>query len=289
MRPVKTGEVKVFMKEVISVVNLKGGVGKTTTAVNLAACWCEQGKKVLLVDLDPQGSASISVGVINEGQELLDALQGIIALPVVQTGVPGLDLVPSGPDLVAARQIFVDGPGDEIFTSCLRQTRGDWDCVIIDCPPSLDVLTMSALMACQHVIVPVEASFLGLNGVKQMASAIKSIKSRKPDLDIQAIVPCRAHPRRRIHWEIMDKLKEMFPGKVSPIINENVSLAEAPGRGKPVIFTARISRGSDDYRLLSLWLTDQLGLEETEDMQLSGETELSRDNYIQPFEQVSTI
>jgi len=259
------------MKQVVSVVNLKGGVGKTTTAVNLAACWAEQGKKVLLVDLDPQGSASICVGRMSTGRRLLDAMQKIIALPVVPTDVTGLDLVPSGPELVTARQIFIDGPGDEIFSSCLRQTAGEWDCVIIDCPPILDVLTMSSLLASQHVIVPVEASFLGLNGVRQMVSAVESAKSRNPELEIRAIIPCRAQPRRRIHWEIMDRLDEMFPGKVSPIIHENVSLAEAPGRGKPVILTARISRGSDDYRLVSLWLAEHVGLGEKETPELSPE------------------
>lgn len=278
------------MRQVISVVNLKGGVGKTTTAVNLAACWGETGKKVLLVDMDPQGSASLSLGVSNDGREFQDALQKIVALPVVETGVPGLDLVPAGPDLASARQIFVDGPGDEIFKSCLRQTRGEWDCVLIDCPPSLDVLTMSALIASQQVLVPVEASFLGLNGVKQMTSAIQSVKSRNPELDMKAVIPCRAHPRRRIHWEIMDKLKEMFPGKVSPIIHENVSLAEAPGRGKPVILTSRISRGSDDYRLVSLWLADQLGFEDQEETEFA-EASLSpqTSSYMPPMEQASNL
>lgn len=271
------------MKQVVSVVNLKGGVGKTTSAVNLAACWAEQGKKVLLVDLDPQGSASICVGVMSRGRRLLDAMQKIIALPVVHTDVKGLDLVPSGPELATARQIFIDGPGDEIFASCLRQTPGEWDCVIIDCPPSLDVLTMSALLASNHVIVPVEASFLGLNGVKQMGPAVESDKSRNPELGIRAIIPCRAQPRRRIHWEIMDRLNDMFPGKVTPIIHENVSLAEAPGRGKPVIMTARISRGSDDYRLVSLWLAEHVGLEEKTSVEFSHE-ELS-----QPLEQVSSL
>lgn len=271
------------MKQVVSIVNLKGGVGKTTTAVNLAACWAEQGKKVLLVDLDPQGSASVCVGVTNDGTQLLNAMQKIIALPVVATELPGLDLVPSGPELVAARQIFIDGPGDEIFSSCLRQTTGDWDCVIIDCPPSLDVLMMSSLLASRHVIIPVEASFLGLNGLRQMVSAVMSTKARNPELEIRAVVPCRAQPRRRIHWEIMDRLKEMFPGKVSPIIHENVSLAEAPGRGKPVILSARISRGSDDYRLASLWLSEHIGLEEREKI------ELPRHEFFQTLEEINSL
>ncbi|RJQ22404.1 MAG: ParA family protein [Nitrospiraceae bacterium] len=245
------------MKRVLAVVNLKGGVGKTTTAVNLAACWGETGKKVLLVDMDPQGSASISVGVMNEGNELLDALQRGAALPIVSTGVPGLDLVPSGMALANAG-MWLQENGNDILTRCLEQTHGDWDLAIIDCPPSLGFHTMNSLMASKHVVVPVETSFLGLNGLKQMVGAIETFKLQNPDIAIEAIIPCRAQRRRRIHWDIMDTLKEMFPGKVSPIIRENVSLAEAPGRGKPVILTDRLSKGADDYRLVTLWLDDRI-------------------------------
>lgn len=246
------------MKKVVSVVNLKGGVGKTTTAVNIAACWAEIGKKVLLIDMDPQGSASISVGVTSEGNELLGALHRTEALPVTATEMKGLDLVPSGMALATAGLWHTQDGGTEILARSLEKTEGEWDYVIIDCPPSLGFHTMNSLTACQHVIIPVETSFLGLNGVKQMVSAIESFKTRNPEINIEAIIPCRAHRRRRIHWDIMDTLKEKFPRKVSPIIRENVSLAEAPGRGKPVILTDRISHGADDYRLVSLWLDERI-------------------------------
>jgi chromosome partitioning protein len=246
------------MRQVISVVNLKGGVGKTTSAVNIAACWGEIGKKVLLVDFDPQGSASLSMGVSSEGSELLEALQNSSALPVVSTEVPGVDLVPSGIALANASQWISGAMDTDILTPCLEQTQGGWDDVIIDCPPSLGTLSNNALMASGHVIVPVEASFLGLNGLKQMVATIDKIKSHNASIKIEAIIPCRAQRRRRIHWDIMDKLKEMFPGRVSPIIRENVSLAEAPGKGKPVILTARISKGADDYRLVTLWLDERM-------------------------------
>jgi chromosome partitioning protein len=242
------------MKKVLSVVNLKGGVGKTTTAVNLAACWGETGKKVLLVDMDPQGSASISVGIMNEGDELLEALQSMSGLPIVSTEVPGLDLVPSGMALATANLLQAGSGENNALTKCLEQTDGNWDLIVIDCPPSLGFHTLNALMASQHVIIPVETSFLGLNGLKQMVTAIESCKLKNMELNIEAVIPCRAQRRRRIHWDIMDTLKEMFPRKVSPIIRENVSLAEAPGRGKPVILTDRLSKGADDYRLVTLWL-----------------------------------
>ena len=178
------------MKKIISVVNLKGGVGKTTTAVNLAACWGEMGKKVLLVDMDPQGSASISVGVMSEGNELLDALQKrMVELPVVSTEVPGLDLVPSGMALATASLLYTDKGGNNSLTQCLEHTQGDWDLVVIDCPPSLGFHTINSLMASQHVIIPVETSFLGLNGLKQMVTAIESCKLKNPELKIEAIIP----------------------------------------------------------------------------------------------------
>ncbi len=271
------------MKKVVAVVNLKGGVGKTTTAVNLAACWGETGKKVLLIDMDPQGSASISVGVRNGGNELLYALENSDPLPIVSTDVPGLALVPSGMALTAANQWNTGVTSNDILARCLEQTEGDWDFVIIDCPPGLGFYTMNSLMACKHVLVPVETSFLGLNGLKQMTAAIESFKPQNPDIKIEAIIPCRAHRRRRIHWEIMDSLKEMFPGKVSPIIRENVSLAEAPGRGKPVILTARISKGADDYRLVTLWLDEQIGFE------LDDDTALSYSDVFKPIENAGSL
>lgn len=256
------------MRKVVSVVNLKGGVGKTTTAVTLASCWGEMGKRVLLVDMDPQGSASLSLGVFSEGNELFDALQNIAELPVVRTEVPGVDLVPSGMALATAGLWYSEEGGNDILSRCFELTQGDWDLIIIDCPPSIGFHTMNSLMASGHVIIPVETSFLGLNGLKQMVSTIESFKSSNPDLVIDAVIPCRAHRRRRIHWDIMDTLKEMFPGKVSPIIRENVSLAEAPGRGKPVILTDRISKGADDYRLVTLWLDERInGVKETSEEQ----------------------
>jgi chromosome partitioning protein len=148
---------------------------------------------------------------------------------------------------------------NELLSECIQQTAGDWDIIIIDCPPSLGVLTMNALMASKHVLIPVEASFLGLRGLKQMVAAIETLKSRNAEINIEAIIPCRAQRRRRIHWEIMGNLEEMFPGKVTPIIRENVSLAEAPGHGKPVILTARLSKGADDYRIVTMWLGDRIG------------------------------
>ena len=163
---------------VTAIMNHKGGVGKTTTAVNLAACWTERGKKVLLVDQDPQGSASFALNFPSYGRELL-ALQKSTALPVVATRMPGLSLVPAGPGLGEARQRFSGGIGIELLQRCLDRTSGPWDRVVLDCPPGEDILTLGALRAAQQVLVPVEVHFLGLNGLQQIAAIIGSVRPHK--------------------------------------------------------------------------------------------------------------
>jgi chromosome partitioning protein len=258
------------MRQVVSVVNLKGGVGKTTSAVNIAACLGEIGKSVLLIDLDPQGSASLSLGVENSGEELLFALKNETPLPVMPIAIIGVELVPSGMSLATGQAMLAGEESNSALVSCIEQTPGDWDYVIIDCPPSYGILTINALIACSRVVVPVEASFLGLNGLKQMVAAIDSLRPQNPGLEIEAILPCRAHRRRKIHWDIMDSFNSMFPGKVSPIIRENVSLAAAPGIGKPVIYTDRLSKGADDYRFVTLWLDDRLTVKEEVTLEHSG-------------------
>jgi len=230
-------------------------VGKTTSAVNIAACWGEAGEKVLLVDLDPQGSASMSFGIKNDGDDLLQALQKTIALPVLHTKANGVDLVPSGPHFAAARQRFTGTIGNELLLRCLKQMHGDWSKVIIDCPPSLGILTMTALWASNHVIIPVEASFLAMSGLTQMMDTISSVGKHHPGLNLGAIIPCRAHPRRRVHQAVMDQLGKLFPDKVSPAVRENAALTEAPGYGKPVILFASRSNGAEDYRQVASWLS----------------------------------
>jgi chromosome partitioning protein len=237
--------------------NHKGGVGKTTTAVNLAACWAERGMKVLLVDHDPQGSASTALNVSDDGYGLLQALQKSTALPVVATRMPGLSLVASGPGLGEARRRFSGSIGLELLRRCLDRTPGSWDRIVLDCPPGEDILTLGALCAADRILVPVEVHFLGLNGLQQVAALIASVRRHNPGLAIHSVIPCRAHPRRRIHREIMDRLEVLFPGRVSPVVRENVSLAEAPARGLPVILSDPKSNGANDYRTLAEWLEER--------------------------------
>jgi len=243
---------------IVSVANLKGGVGKTTSAVNIAACWGEEGDKVLLVDLDPQGSATMAVGTKSDGNDLLQALQKTMALPVEHTQSKGVDIVPAGPHLAAARQRFTGAIGKELLLRCLKRTPGKWEKIIIDCPPSLGILTMTALWASSHIVIPVETSYLALSGLHQMMDTTGSMGDH-PGLDIGAIIPCRAHPRRRVHRTIMEQFEKLFPGRVSPVVRETAALAEAPGFGQPVILYAPKSHGAEDYRQVSLWLSNILG------------------------------
>ncbi len=242
------------MPTVISIINHKGGVGKTTSAVNIAAGLGELGEKVLLIDVDPQGSASLSLGVRSEGEELLHALRTTGPLPVTPSVAPGVDLVPSGPTFAEARHRFSGEVGRELMKRCMARTEGDWQWVIFDCPPTLEILTQNALRASRYVVIPVEAHFLGLSGLQHMLAMIEAEKAHHPGLEISAVIPCRAHPRRRVHQQIMAELECLFPGHVSPIVRENVALTEAPGAGKPVFQYAPRSHGTEDYRAVTDWL-----------------------------------
>ncbi len=247
------------MQQVIALVNHKGGVGKTTSAVNIAACWGEFGKRVLVIDLDPQGSASLSFGIADDGTILLNALQRTTALPVVSTKARGVDIVPAGRGLAEARQRFVGDIGSEILMQCLRYTEGNWDFVIIDCPPSFGILTMNALKASAHAVIPVEPNYLAFQGLGQMVLAINTYRSKNPALAaVRAIIPCRAQMRRLIYEKFLDKMEELLPGGVAPTVRENVSLAEAPGTGLPVVLSYPHSNGAYDYRRVAQWLLERL-------------------------------
>lgn len=244
------------MNKVISVVNHKGGVGKTTTAVNVSAILGEMGKNVLLVDLDPQGSASLHLGVRDDGFALLRAMQGTVSFPVAKTRIAALSLVPSGPAFAEARLRFTGSVGTEVMSRCLSRTEGEWDLVVVDCPPGPDILTLGALKLSDYLLIPVEASHLSFRGVDHITSSLDVMQAR--DLGILGIVPCRAHPRRRVHREIMEKLEKAFPGKVAPPVRECAKLAEAPGHGMPINLYAPKSIGGEDYRSLTRWVTERL-------------------------------
>lgn len=246
------------MKRIIAVANHKGGVGKTTSAVNLCAAFAEMGKRVLLIDLDPQGHATTHLGVQSDGVALLQALQSAIGLPVSSTQVEGVELVPSGPSLAIARQRFSEVMGAELLARSFARTEGSWDVVLIDCPPSLDVLTLNALRLSQHVLIPVEVNRFAVTSLGQMKATLDAVVAQNPNLTVRALIPCRAHPRRRMHKEILAELERLLPGKIAPMVRENVTVAEAAGNGLPVLTYAPDSAGASDYRDVARWLSVRL-------------------------------
>jgi chromosome partitioning protein len=159
---------------------------------------------------------------------------------------------------VEARRRFSGVLGLELLRRCLERTPGDWDRVLIDCPPGEEILTIGALRASRYVLIPVEVHYLGLNGINQILKTILSVREANPHFEIGAVIPCRAHPRRIIHREIMEKLEALFPGKVSPLVRETVSLAEAPASGKSIFQYAPGSSGAADYREVIRWLEPRL-------------------------------
>ncbi len=246
------------MVTAIAFANHKGGVGKTTSAVNIASCFAEMGKKVVVIDLDPQASASLHCGVRDSGWMLLHAMEKTVALPVVRTPMEGVDLVPSGPALATAVQRFSGMLGTELLSRCLARTSGDWEIAVIDCPPSLEIFTSSALLASRHVVIPVEANHLALNGLKQLMGTLDSMQERNHHVNLLGIIACRANPRRRIHKSVMAELEESFPGKTTPFVRENAALAEAPAHGQSITLFAPNSIGAEDYRSVARWLLERL-------------------------------
>ncbi|MGO9021550.1 MAG: ParA family protein [Syntrophobacteraceae bacterium] len=247
------------MKPIIAFANHKGGVGKTTSAVNIASVLGEMGKGVLVIDIDPQGSASLHFGVRDKGTGFLHALERTVAAPVIPTAVKGVDLIPSGPALSEAAQRFSGVLGAELLARCLARTQGAWELAIIDCPPGPGILTSSALRVSQHVVIPIETNRLALNGLDQLIETLDAMRRENLHPGILGLIACRANPRRRIHRETMAELERRFPGKMAPFVRENVALAEAPAQGKPVTLYASDSNGAEDYRRVTQWLLERLG------------------------------
>jgi len=247
------------MKQVIAFSNHKGGVGKTTSVVNIASVLAETGKRVLVMDIDPQGGASLHLGVRDNGAEFLKALERTVAAPVLPTSVRGVDLIPSGSALFEAAQRFSGVLGAELLARCLERTHGDWELVLIDCPPGPGILTLGALRVSQHVVIPIEANRLAVNGLDQFIETLDSMRRKDRHPGVLGIIPCRANPRLRLHREIMADLESRFPGMVAPLVRENVALAEAPAQGKPITLYAPGSNGAEDYRRVARWLLKRLG------------------------------
>ena len=246
------------MGKIIAIANQKGGVGKTTTAVNLSAYLGAKGKKVLVCDMDPQANATGGLGVDKDELEysIYDALINDMPLSVLiqKTASKNVDVVPSGPDLSGAEVELVDETEREFkLKKQLMPLKEKYDFILIDCPPSLGLLTINALIAADSLIIPIQCEYYALEGVTKLLESMNMVKKRmNPDLEIFGVVMTMFDSRTTLSKQVVDEVQSFFGKKMfKTIIPRNVKIAEAPSHGMPVSMYARISKGASAYAKLA--------------------------------------
>lgn len=252
------------MARIVAVANQKGGVGKTTTAVNLAASVAASGHRVLLVDFDPQGNASSAVGYPKDRVELsvYDALVGEVELAdcVRPTEITTLFLVPASMDLVGAEIELIGSEERESYLRRRLATVADrFDYILIDCPPSLGMLTLNALCAADGVVVPMQAEYFALEGLSALLGTIERVReSYNPRLSLEGILFCMYDPRTNLAGQVKGEVEEHMPDKVfRTLIPRNVRLSESPSHGKPVLLYDYRCTGAQRYLELAREFVDR--------------------------------
>ena len=243
------------MGKAIAIFNQKGGVGKTTTNINLAACLALKGQKVLVIDIDPQGNTTSGLGISKKG--LVNTMYDVLIvdgydprMAVRRTVMKGLDLIPASVELAGAEVEMVQLEGrDKRLKRAIDKIREYYDYIFIDCPPSLGLLTINSLTAVDSVIIPIQCEFYALEGVSQLMSTINLVKkSMNPDLEIQGVILSMFDGRTNLSIQVVEEVKKYFKKKVyTTVIPRNVRLAEAPSYGLPIVEYDPRSKGAQAY------------------------------------------
>ncbi|MBE6031087.1 MAG: ParA family protein [Firmicutes bacterium] len=243
------------MGKAIAIFNQKGGVGKTTTNINLAACLALNGKKILIVDIDPQGNTTTGMGISKKNLEytsydlLVDDIKP--ELVIMPTSVEGLDIIPASVNLAGAEVEMVQIEGREKrLKKALDKVKKNYDYIFIDCPPSLGLLTINSLTAVDSVLIPIQCEFYALEGVSQLMSTIELVKKGfNPSLEIQGVILSMFDGRTNLSIQVVEEVKKYFKNKVyTTVIPRNVRLAEAPSYGMPITEYDPASKGAEAYR-----------------------------------------
>lgn len=250
------------MAKIISIANQKGGVGKTTTTINLSSLLAAAEKRTLLIDIDPQANSSSGLSVTNHNPSVYEVLVGTkpIKEVIINSFMPYLDMLPSNINLVGAEIEMVDLDNREtLLRNSLSDIKNDYDYILIDCPPSLSLLTLNALTASDSVLIPVQCEYFALEGLGQLLNTINIVKKHfNKDLAIEGVLLTMFDQRLRLSHQVAEEVRKYFGDKVfNTVINRNVRISEAPSYGKPIILYDAISSGAQNYMQLASELLER--------------------------------